>query len=164
MISSAELKFYLSGGSSNSAGDASLGGVISSAEVSSTVNELFDQVMGDQHTAGETNYRAIYFKNTSAQTAYNVKLFINSNSTGVDSAITIGKEASSGSPIQTIGNEATAPAGISFVTAVDKANALSLGDMEANAVYGIWIKRVITAGSTPQANDTAQLKVDVDSL
>lgn len=162
-IVTGDLKLYLSGGILNDLGNASLGGVISTSEVSELLEELFDEVTGDQHAAGETNYRCIYFKNNSALTAYNVKIWIESNSTGAESAITIGKEAASGSPVQTIGNESTAPTGISFSTAAGQANSISLGNMTAGVVYAIWVKRVITAGTTPQANDTAQLKIYVDT-
>ena len=164
-VLAADLKIYNSGGAANSNPNASLGGAVSSVEiVDNTLHNLFDAVTGDEHTAGDIEYRAIFFKNTSAETAYNVKFWIESNTTGADSAITIAKETASGSPIQTVANESTAPTGLSFVTAVDQANALSLGDMSAGTVYGIWIKRTITAGSTPQANDTAVLKVYVDTL
>ena len=164
-IVEADLLCLLSGGADNTDPNASLGGVVSTTEVvDDTLHNLFDEVTGDEHTAGETNYRAIYLKNDSAETAYNVKFWIESNSTGADSAITIGKEASSGSPIQTVADEDTEPTAISFVTADGQANALALGDMAAGVVYGIWIKRVITAGSTPQANDTATLKCYVDTL
>jgi hypothetical protein len=164
MISSSDLKFYLSGGTTNTLGDSSLGGIISTTEVSPILNKLFDEVTGTEHESGDTEYRAIYFKNNSADTGYNVKLWIESNSTGVDSELSIGKESSSGSPIQTISNESTAPIGITFSTAAGQSNALSLGTMNAGVVYGIWLKRVITAGTTPQANDTAQIKVYVDYL
>lgn len=159
-----DLKIYFSGGSGNTSGDASLGGAISTTEAAQTLNGLFDEVTGDEHTAGETNYRAIFFKNTAAETAYNVKFWIETQSTGADSSVEIAKETAGGSPIQTVADEDTAPTGLSFVTADGQANALQLGDMAAGDVYGIWIKRIISAGSTPQANDTVTFKCYIDTL
>ena len=162
-----DLKCLLSGGASNSDPNASLGGIISSTEVvDDTLNNLFDEVTGDEHTAGETNYRCIYFKNNSAETAYNAKVWIESNSTGADSAITIGLDlAGLNGTADTVANEDTAPSpAVTFTTADGQANALQLGDVPAGQIYGIWIKRVITAGSTPQANDTAVLKCYIDTL
>lgn len=159
-----DLKIYFSGGAGNTDGNASLGGAVSSTEAAQTLDGLFDEVTGDEHTAGDTEYRAIFFKNTAAETAYNVKFWIETQSTGSDSSVEIAKETSSGSPIQTIVNESTAPTGLSFVTAADQANALVLGDMTAGTVYGIWIKRIIAAGATPQANDTVTFKCYVDTL
>lgn len=166
-VLSTDLKCFLSGGASNSDQNASLGGIISSTEVvDNTLHNLFDEVTGDEHTAGETNYRCIYFKNNSAETAYNSKLWIESNSTGADSAITIGLDlAGLNGTADTIADEDTAPSpAVTFSTANGQSNALQLGDIPAGQKYGIWIKRVITAGSTPQANDTAVLKCYVDTL
>ena len=160
-----DIKMLLSGGASNTDPNASLGGIVSTTEVvDDTLQNLFDNVSGTEHTAGNTEYRAVFIKNNSAETAYNAKIWIESNTTGDDSAIEIAKEASSGSPIQTVGDESTAPTGPTFSTADGIANAIVLGDMTAGTVYGIWVKRIITAGSAPQANDTAQIKVYVDSL
>jgi hypothetical protein len=161
------LDFFLSGGATNTDPNASLGGIISSTEVvDNSLSNLFDEVTGDEHTAGDISYRCIYFKNSSAETAYNVKLWIESNTTGADSAITIGLDlAGVNGTADTIPDEKTAPdPAVTFVTADGQANALSLGNMTAGQVYAFWIKRVITAGSTPQANDTAQLKIYVDTL
>ncbi|MBU2025327.1 MAG: hypothetical protein ABIC19_00625 [Patescibacteria group bacterium] len=160
-----DLKLKLSGGAANSDPNASLGGAVSSEDITdNTLNNLFDDVLGDEHLAGDINYRCVFIKNNSAETAYNVKVWIESNTTGEDSEIQIGEEAAGGSPVQEIADEDTAPSAISFSTADGQANALVLGDMAAGAVYAIWIKRIVSAGSTPQANDTAQLEVHCDTL
>ena len=160
-----DLKFYLSGGASNSDPNTALGGAISSTEITdNTLNNLFDNVTGDEHTAGDTEYRCFFFKNTAAETAYNVKIWIESNTTSGDDEIQIGKEASAGTPVQTIANESTAPTGISFSTAAGQANAISLPDLSAGIVYAIWVKRVVSTGTTPQANNSAQIKVYCDTL
>lgn len=164
-IVAGNLDFFLSGGASNTNPNLSLGGVISTTEVvDNTLNNLFDDVTGDEHTAGATEYRAIFFKNSSAETAYNAKIWIDSNTTATDDTLNIGKEATVGSPIQTVALETTAPTGISFSTADGQANAISIGSLLAGEVIGIWIKRIVTAGSTPAATDTAVLKVYVDTL
>ena len=164
-IVTGDLDFFLSGGASNTNPNASLGGVISTTEVTdNTLNNLFDDVTGDEHTAGDIEYRAFYFKNASAETGSNAKIWIESNTTATDDTIEIGIESASGSPIQTISDESTAPIGISFSTANGQINALTIGTMTAGTVYGVWVKRTVTAGSTPQATDTAVLKVYIDSL
>ena len=171
-IIASDLKFILSGGAINTDPDAALGGIISATEVvDDTVANLFDNVTGAEHTAGETNYRCIYVKNNSAESAANVKVYLDSNTPGVDSAITIGVDlagvgdgASTG-VADTVADEDTAPdPAVTFVTADGYANALCIGTMTDGQVIGIWIKRVITAGSTAQANDNAVLKVSVDTL
>jgi len=56
----ATLEFRLTGGSSNSDPDQSLGGVTSSNEISSTaMNNLFDNVTPTEASSGDVEYRAI---------------------------------------------------------------------------------------------------------
>ena len=163
-IISTDLLYLLSGGASNNNPNASLGGVVSSVEVvDNTLNNLFDDVSGDEHEAGDTEYRAIFIKNNhGTDTAYNVKIWIESNTTAADDSIQIGKEADFGSPIQTIVNESTAPVAIDFSTADGQVNAISIGDMAASQVIGIWVKRIVVTGNTPQAENAATLKIYTD--
>lgn len=161
-----DIKFLLSGGALNDDPDAALGGIISATEVvDDTLNNLFDDVTGAEHAAGDTNYRCIYVKNNSAAIAYNTKLYIETNTPAIDDAITIGKDlAGLNATADTIADEATAPSpAVTFSTAAGYANAIDLGDIPAGEVYAFWIKRVATAGSTAQANNSAVLKVSVDT-
>lgn len=69
-IVDADVKFFLSGGAGNSDPNASLGGVMSSTEVvDNTLHNLFDYVSGTEAGAGDTEYRAIYLKNTNSVNA-----------------------------------------------------------------------------------------------
>ena len=165
-VLSTDLKFFLSGGAANTDPDAALGGIISTTQVvDNTLNNLFDNVSGAEHTVGDINYRCIYVKNDSASVAYAAKLYIETNTPAADSEIQIGLDLSgAGGTADTIPDESTAPdPAVTFSLAADYANALSLGDLAAGAVYAIWIKRTITAGDTSQANDNAVLKLAVDT-
>lgn len=166
-VLSTDILFNLSGGASNTDPDASLGGAESSTQITSdSLSNLFDEVTGDEHTAGDTEYRCFYVKNNSAETAYNVKVWIDSNTTSSEDTITIGLDlAGAGGTADTIADESTAPdPEVTFSTADGQANALSLGDMTAGQSYGVWVKRVVSAGSTPQANNSATIKVYADTL
>ena len=165
-VLSTDLKFFLSGGAGNSDPDASLGGVISANEVvDDTLNNLFADVSGSEHAAGSTKYRCIYFVNDSASVAYNVKLYIDSNTTAVDDTINIGKDlAGVDGTADTIANEDTAPdPAVTFTTADGYANAIDLGDIPAGQKYAFWIKRIVSAGDTAQADNEATLKVAIDT-
>ena len=86
-----DLKFFLSGGAGNTNPNAALGGAISTTEVVDNIlNNLFDNVSGVEHTAGDINYRCIYVKNNSVSIAYLSKLFIETNTPAADSQIQIG--------------------------------------------------------------------------
>ena len=165
-VLSTDLKFFLSGGAGNSDPDASLGGVISATEVvDDTLNNLFADVSGAEHAVGSTKYRCIYLVNDSASVAYNVKLYIDSNTTAVDDTINIGKDlAGVDGTADTVANEDTAPdPAVTFTTADGYANAIDLGDIPAGEKYAFWIKRIVSAGDTAQADNEATLKVAVDT-
>ena len=62
-ITASNIKFYLSGGTSNSNVNASIGGAISTTEVvDNSRHNLFDKTLGTESTAGDTEYRCIYIK------------------------------------------------------------------------------------------------------
>jgi hypothetical protein len=64
-ITTADLLIRLSGGSSNSSVNASLGGVMSTttAVTDNTTHNLFDQVDGTESAAGDVEYRGVYLLN-----------------------------------------------------------------------------------------------------
>lgn len=172
MILSTDIKFYLSGGAVNISPAASLGGIISAVPVmDDTLNNLFDDVTGAEHLAGDINYRCIYVKNDSAETAANVKIYIETNTPAIDDSIEIGVDvAGAGDGASTgvaavIANEHIIPdPAVTFTTAADFANAIVLGTLTAGQVIGVWIKRIVDAGTTAQANDNVVLKVTADTL
>lgn len=166
-IISSDIKFYLSGGAANADPDLALGGAKSSVVlVDDTLENLFDNVSGAEHAAGDTNYRCIFVKNDSAESAANVKVYLDSNTPAADDVATIGKDLTiPGDTADTVADEDTAPDPVvTFVTADGYANALDIGTLTAGQSAAIWIKRVVSAGSTAQANNNFVLKVSVDSL
>ena len=165
-IVTGDILTYLSGGASNTNPNLSLGGVISSTQITdNTLNNLFSDVTGDQHAAGYTSYRCFFVKNNNSTfTGYNVKVWIDTNCTGTDESIQIGLEPSAGSPAQTVASETTAPTSVSFSTAAGQANSLSIGTVAPSVVQAIWVKRIVTAGSTPQAADAPIIKFYFDTL
>lgn len=157
-IVSTDLKFYLSGGASNSDPDASLGGAISSSQVGSN---LFDDIGVSEAASGESEYRAYFVKNTSASdTAYAVKVWISSNTPSTSTALQIAlADEGVANTIETIANEGTAPTGPTFDDAEDFANALSIGDLTPGQAHGVWVKRTVSATTVAYQNDTATLRV-----
>lgn len=167
-IASSDIDFLLSGGSSNSDPDASLGGVISSTEVDDNVdNNLFDDVSGAEHTAGDVEYRCIYVKNSHGSlTLTDAVVWIQSDTSGADSdiSIAVGTAAVNGTE-QTVANESTAPTGVTWSdAATSRATGLALGDLPAGQHKAVWIRRTISAGSTPQAADTCSIQAGGDTL
>jgi len=165
-VTSNDLKFFLSGGAANTDPNAALGGIISATEVvDNTLNNLFADVSGAEHAVGSTKYRCIYLVNNSASIAYNVKLYIDTNTPAADDTINIGKDlAGVDGTADTVANEDTAPdPAVTFTAADGYANAIDLGNIPAGQKYAFWIKRIVSAGETAQADNSAIIKVAVDT-
>lgn len=167
-IVAADIKYRLSGGAANSDVNAALGGAKSSVDlVDNTDNNLFDDVTGAQHTAGHIDYRCIYIHNGHGSlTLTGAVVWIASDTTGSESdlSIAVGTAAVNGTE-QTVGNETTAPSGVSWSdAAVSRATGLALGDLPFGQHKAVWLRRTITAGSTPQAVDTCSIQAGGDTL
>jgi hypothetical protein len=161
-IVATDLRFYLSGGGSNTDPDAALGGAISTAQASSN---LFDDIGTAEAAAGDVEYRAYYVKNTNVtDTAYAVKVWIAADSIATSTSLQIAlADEGVANTIETIANESTAPSGPTFDDAEDLANALTLGDLEPGEAHGVWIKRTVTATTVAFANDTATIRVQANT-
>ncbi len=161
-IVATDLKYYLSGGGSNSDPDAALGGAISSSQASSN---LIDDIGTAEAAAGESEYRALFVKNTNAtDTAYATKIWIASNTIATSTALQIAlADEGVANTIETVANEGTAPTGPTFDDAEDEANALTIGDLAPGEAHGIWIKRTVSATTVAFANDTATLRVKANT-
>jgi hypothetical protein len=159
-IVAGDIHTLLSGGSANSDPNAALGGIISSvAIVDNTINNLFAAALSAEADAGSIKYRAFFVKNTHATLTYTTpKLYISSNTSSATTSVTVALADETGSPIETIANENTAPVGPTFVTAVDYANGISLGSLAPGASKGVWVKWVIDA-ATAAALDTMTFTV-----
>lgn len=151
-----EIKYYYTGGSSNTNPNTSLGGAISSQEISSgNLHNLFDKVTGDESAAGDIEYRCMAVRNTNATLTWEaVKIFISAN-TPADDHIEIGVETPTTGAVQVVANESTAPMGITFSSPVSRATGLDArgeGDTATcigpNKWAAIWLKRIVPAGAS----------------
>ena len=166
-ILATDLKFFFSGGGANDNPNASLGGAKSSVAITdNTLNNLFDDVSGTEHEAGDIEYRCLFVKNDSAETAYDVRVYIISNTSAEDDSIKVGKDLTGvGDTADTVADENTAPdPAVTFSLATSYADGLLLGDMTTGQSYPIWIERTVVAGTTAQANNAATIQAAVDTL
>lgn len=161
-ILASEIKFYLSGGAANSDPNASLGGAISSVEATSA---LFDNVSSAEASAGHTDYRCVYVKNTNASiTGTSAKVWILTNTPSADTAVTIALAGEGiGGTAETIANENTAPVGETFSAAATEGAALSIGNLAPGAYQAIWIKRVVNSSAAAYTGDGFTLRAKLDT-
>lgn len=145
----------LSGGATNTLGDASLGGAKSANAAPTTLDGLFDATTAAQAAAGTVEYRCIYLHNANAaDTMTSAVNFMSSNtpltSTTID--IGVGTSAVNGTE-QTIATEATAPTGVTFSAPTTAATGLALGNIPFGQHRAFWVRRTVTAGSASSPND-----------
>lgn len=162
-VSAANLKFYLSGGASNTDPLLSLGGARSTTAV--TPSTLFDNLTGDEASTGEVAYRCIYLRNEDATSLTTSVLWIDSQTPGGDDiSIALGGEGKNGTAEGPKADEYTAPSGETFSAPANKAAGLSVGDMAQNDYYPVWIKRNVPASTGAYTSNSFTLKWEGDSV
>lgn len=164
-IVSSDIRVRLSGGATNTDKNASIGGAKSSTEVANTVNNLFDIVMSAEGTTGSVKYRCVYVHNQHATLTLQIPVvFINADSTGSDSTVSIGVGSSAvGETEPAIANETTAPSGVSFSQPIGEENGLDIGELAPGEHRAVWIRRTISEGASAINNDTVILGVKGDT-
>lgn len=128
------------------AGPAGLGGAVSS--VASGL-AIFDDVQPSEAGAGRTEYRCEYVRNNRTdKTLRGAVLWISSNtpSTGTNVRVGLGTSGINGTE-QTMANETTAPAGVTFKQADSKATGLALGDIPPGGRVAVWYERITLANT-----------------
>lgn len=162
-VIASDLKARLSGGAANNVPAASLGGEMSSVDLSATaLNNLFDNVSSSEATAGSVDYRCFYVLNDNDTDTVNVmKIWMSAATPSTFTALSIGLDpAGVGADAQVIANEAAAPVGVTFSEPLDEAGAIAIGTLGPNTAVAVWVRRTVTAGATAQAGDgtTFELK------
>ena len=148
----------------------SLGKYISTTEiVDATLNNLFDDVSGDENAASDVEYRCIFVHNAHATLAWQgVVCWMSAEITGgANAAISI--DTTVASPIGQataqaleVADEDTAPAGLTFSAPTTKATGLSIGDLAAGNCRAIWVRRSAT-NSAALDNDGVTVRCEGDT-
>lgn len=157
-----DILYLLTGGASNADPNASLGGAVSSTQISGAANSLFDDVSAGELTAGDIEYRCIAVKNNHGSLALqNAVVWINQLTTSSDTEIDLGVDpAAFNVAPQTVANENTAPAtGVTFTRPTTKGAGLTLGNIPAGQFKCVWVKRTVTAGGSA-GSDSGSIRVD----
>lgn len=157
--------------------DSSLGEYISTTQVGTAKNDLFDNVTGDQASAGVTEYRCIFVHNDHASLTWeNVYMWISAEDTGDSNGANIaiaadstGASAVGSSTAQALGpladeeDSTSVLSGLTFSAPTTKGTGVSLGNIAAGNVKAIWIRRTIAASSTAYNDDDFTLSVEGDT-
>src|SRR5215207_9942770 len=134
------------GNSTAGTASGSLGKYISTSAITSAVlNNLFDDVSGDENAASEAEYRCEFIHNSHATlTLQAPKAWISSEVAG-GASVAIGADTTAASALANasaqaleVTNEDTAPSGVTFSAPTTKAAGVALSDLAAGNVKALW--------------------------
>lgn len=148
----------------------SLGDQISTTEITdATLNNLFDDITGDENAASDVEYRCIFIHNAHATLALqNAVVWLSAEVAGGAAAAisvdtTAASDVASGSTqAKTVADESTAPTSQTFTAPTTKGTGLSLGTLNAGQVRAVWVRRT-AANSAALNNDGVTLRVEGDT-
>jgi hypothetical protein len=131
----------------------SLGKYMSTTDMTTSANGLYDNVSGAENAASTVDYRCFFvFNNHATLTALSVVLYLSAEvsggtgiAIGVDTTAASAKGSASAQAL-TIANETTAPVGVTFSSPTTAATGIALGDIPAGQVRAVWVRR--TAANT----------------
>lgn len=174
-IASSDIKHRLTiktgvAGDANAQADPnqSLGKYCSTTDlVDATLDNLFDNISGDENAASTVDYRAIVVKNGHATlTLVAPKVWISSEVAGGASVAIgldpVGVVASTAVAGTSIANETTAPAGVTFSAPTTKGAGLSVADVPAGSCFLLWVRRT-AANTSAVDSDGATYRAEGDS-
>ena len=143
-------------------------GTATSCEIATTKNGLWDDVSGDEASAGDTEYRKIFvgLKTTAgSQILSNPVIFIASTTpaTGDEIEILMSTASADYSNVQSDITGAT-----TWSTPTTKTDGLSLHDIQTGAgtggAAGVWLRRVVSAGAGSYADNSFTLQVEGETV
>lgn len=166
-IVQSDIKYYLSGGTTNSNPALSFGGARSTTQLQdNTAANLFPDAPGKETLAGSIAFLCIFVRNEHGTITFqNVRFYVSQPtiSTEDEIDIAIGTVAKNTNEI-TIANINAAPPGVSFSHPTDYDTGLVLPDLAANDFFAIWFRRTIQANLvTPINENTFKWNVDGDT-
>lgn len=157
------IAFKYSGGGANSSPAASLGGVISSVDVTpsdefgSVLEGLFANADAAECLAGSVKYRCIYVKNDTPQDMRDFTIYLDNStwSGDVEIHMAIGP-AGVGGTEELVANENTEPAGV--VWQAHDYEFFEVFDILYTSWVGIWFRRTVPAGMYANDPDVQMLR------
>lgn len=138
----------------------SLGDQISTTQITdATLNNLFDDVSGDENAASDVEYRCFFVHNNHATLTWeNVVVWLSAEvGSGASAAIAVDStgvtaKGSASAQAATAADEGTAPSPAqTFSSPTTKGTGLSIGNIPPGSVQAIWVRR--TAANTAAVDD-----------
>lgn len=149
----------------------SLGDQVSTTAITdNTLNNLWDDVTGDENALSDVEYRCIFVHNNHATlTLLSSVVWLSAETAGGASIqiaidnLAASAKAAAVAQAAVIANENTAPSGVgTFSAPTTKAGGLVIGDLAPAQVRAVWIKRT-AANTAALDNDSVTLRVEGDT-
>lgn len=170
-----DIVFYYTLTGSTADTTASRGGTINSSTIpDNTSNNIFDDVTGDESSAGRVEYRCIACKDTHATASMlNAKVYISGYVRAASNydviSFALQNPTNGTNPVQTIASETAAPNASLFTVPVGNtvawtaegspSSTLTFGTVAAGKWMGIWIMRSVPAGAVAFSNRAVTITV-----
>ena len=148
----------------------SLGKYVSTTEVATGANGLFDDISGAENAASTVDYRCVFVLNNHATlTLQSPVVYLSAEVAGgagiaiaVDN-IAVSAKGSAGAQAAQIASETTAPTGVgAFSSPTTSGTGLALGNLAPGQVKAVWVRRT-AANSSALNNDGVTLAVTGDT-
>jgi hypothetical protein len=148
----------------------SLGDQISTTPIpDATLNNLFDDVTGDENAASENEYRCYFVHNNHGSLTWqNAVVWVSADPAGgCDIAISVDTtgvtpKGQASAQAKSVATENDPPASQTFSAPTSKATGLSIGNIPAGSVQAIWVRR--HANNTPAvSNDSGTIRCEGDT-
>lgn len=154
-----QVQFRLSGGATNQNPFASLGGAMSGNQINDDqLDALVDQISVSQQGAGHTDYYCFYVYNSNSTSQMtDTKIWFTVLPSYISMAL---GSAAVGGTEQTIAQDTTPPASVTFSQPLTMEEALTIGNIPAQSFKSVWIRRIIPAGALPQPSVLVRVKID----
>lgn len=148
----------------------SLGKYITNADYTdASLNNLFDDITGDQNAASQVDYQCMFVYNAHATLSWLSPVAWISSEVAGGASVAIGVDTTAASAVGsasaqavTIASKTTAPAGASFSSPTTKGTGIAVSTIAATFVKGIWIRRT-AANTVAVDSDGATIRVEGDT-
>lgn len=117
--------------------------------------------MGDvdnaTRVAGGNYYRCLMLKNHSSLKLSSIAVWFESGST--QATLSVAEETPSSDAVQTVADVNTAPTGVSWSTPTSEGTALSLSDLDADSMTGLWVRRAFSAADSVAPIERVEMRI-----
>jgi hypothetical protein len=158
---------FLSGGTSNTDPNLSLGGNISNTEITANnIHNLFRRITETEAGSGVTLYRLVYFKNANATDTMRtpVAYLVRDTLSVDDLALYSPAQADKNTSESAIANEFTAPVGsrINFTAAATRSTGMLMVDLAPGEYIGIWLRITVNPGASIFPDNSFIFRIEVN--